>query len=165
MFCVCVSQFLRRRWKSLWSTNRWLLYLKVPPGLFFIWESISEGQEHFPGCPGDGILCMENMLDLHHPFSLSSSAPSQEPRSAQGWECPWSYPQLHVSSGQEQSYLRKENNRKLLAHPKDTEVEEKFLRDAQHPQELGQNPTIPLGTSSKELLLSHGAPESAHCRS
>lgn len=89
----------------------------------------------------------------------------QEPRSAQGWECPWRYPQLHVSSGQEQSYLRKENNRKLLAHPKDTEVEEKFPRDAQHPQELGQNPNIPLGTSSKELLLSHGAPESAHCRS
>ena len=55
------------------------------------------------------------------------------------------------------SYLSKENNGKLLAHLKDTEMEE-----------LGSTErcsAISLGNffSSKKLLLSHGAPEIAQC--
>lgn len=55
---------------------------------------------------------------------------------------------------QGQSYLRKENNRNLLAYPKDTGIAwQHFLRAAQHPQEPGQT----------QLSLSEPSPRSCSC--
>lgn len=72
----------------------------------------------FPRNPGGGILCMQNMLDNSSLFSIQLCPKARSPGQHGG---------VNVLGGTHSSIssqVRTENKKNLLAHPKDTEMEE-----------------------------------------